>query len=119
MIYSFRLADTTTTRIPKAKQAMLGLTTHRLTGSKEATQMLHSFGHSVSYNEILRYNTKWSKRQTSVKLRFSNVKSLHSSIDKNNGRQETVTGANATHDTNKTLFYPVIPGNNIPFLFIH
>ena len=39
--------------------------------------------------------------------------SLHSSIDNNDGRQETMTGAGTTHDTNKTLFQPLIPGETL------
>ncbi len=77
--------QTLITRIPNAKQAMLGLTSHCLTGSKEAAQTLHKFGHSISYNDILRYNTLWPSSQTPVHWRFSNVKSLHSSIDNNDG----------------------------------
>lgn len=98
------------TRTANAKQAMLGLTVHRLTGSKEAAQTLHSLGHTISYNEILRYNDLWAKNQHPVHKKFFNVRSLHTSIDNNDGRQETITGAGTTHDTNRTLFQPVLPG---------
>ncbi len=101
------------TRQKNAKQAMLGLTIHRLTGSKEAATHLHSLGHSISYNEIRKYNDAWSSAQIEVHKRFVKGFPLHSSIDNNDGRQETVTGAGTTHDTNSTLFQQFIPGQFI------
>ena len=101
------------TRQKTAKQAMLGLTVHRLTGSKEAATHLHHLGHSISYNDILKYNNIWSFAQVEVHKRFTNGLPMHSSIDNNDGRQETLTGAGTTHDTNSTLFQPILPGNNI------
>ena len=101
------------TRQKTAKQAMLGLTVHRLTGSKEAATHRHHLGHSISYNDILKYNNMWSSAQVEVHKRFTNGLPLHSSIDNNDGRQETLTGAGTTHDTNSTLFQPILPGNNI------
>ncbi len=92
------------TRENNAKQAVLGLTVHRLTASKETSQVLHKLGHSISYNSILKYNDNWSKNQPEVHKKFIGVKSLHSSIDNNDGRQDTTTGSGTTHDTNRTLF---------------
>ena len=105
-------------RQKNAKQAMLGLTVHRLTGSKEAAQNLHGLGHSISYNDILKYNDFWSHNQPPCHKIFSNAVALHSSIDNNDGHQETITGAGTTHDTNSTLFQPLLEGiaNCISFL---
>ena len=89
-------------RQKNSKQAMLGLTVHRLTGSKEAAQNLHGLGHSISYNDILKYNEFWSRSQPPCHKVFSSTMALHSSIDNNDGRQETITGAGTTHDTLST-----------------
>ncbi|XP_057316865.1 uncharacterized protein LOC130657893 [Hydractinia symbiolongicarpus] len=101
------------TRQKNVKQAMLGLTIHRLTGSKEAAAHLHNLGHSISYNEIKKYNDAWSSAQIEVHKRFVKGYPLHSTIDNNDGRQETLTGVGTTHDTNSTLFQPFIPGDSI------
>ena len=45
--------------------------------------------------------------------RFIKGISLHSSIDNNDRRQDTMTGAGTTHDTNSTLFQPLNPGEHI------
>ncbi len=96
------------------KQVVLGQTVHRTTGSKETVMNLHRLGHSVSYNEVLNQNNQWAKLVPINPVGFAKglVKDLpvHSSIDNNDGRQETVTGAGTTHDTNRTLFQPIIPG---------
>ena len=97
-------------RQKNAKQAMLGFTVHRLTGSKEAAQNLHRLGHSISYNDILKHNEFWSHDQPPCRKIFSNSVALHSSIDNNDGRRETITGAGTTHDTNRTLYQPLLPG---------
>ena len=97
-------------RQKNSKQAMLGLTVHRLTGSKEAAQNLHGLGNSISYNDILKYNEFWSRSQPPCHKVFSSTMALHSTIDNNDGRQETITGAGTTHDTNMTLFQPLLPG---------
>ena len=99
-----------TGRQKNAKQAMLGLTVHRLTGSKEAAQNLHRLGHSISYNDKLKYNEFCSHNQPPWHKIFSNSVALHSSIDNNDGRQETITGAGTTNATNRTLFQPLLPG---------
>ena len=36
--------------------------------------------------------------------------STHATIDINDGRQETSTGKGTTHDTNCTIFQPLLPG---------
>ena len=98
------------TRKESPKKAMLGLTLHRLTGSKEAIMNLNKFGHTISYNKVREYNDTWSKSVSPVHERFVNCVSLHSSIDNNDGRQETLTGCGTTHDTNMTLFQTIQPG---------
>ncbi len=35
----------------------------------------------------------------------------HATIDNNDATEDTVTGAGTTHDTNWTLFQPLLPGN--------
>ena len=90
-----------------AKQIVLGLVLHRLTASKEGINMLHKSNHVISYNNILEQNKAWSKMIASNQLYFPNFRkgvATHSTIDNNDGRQETWTGKGTTHDTNKTLF---------------
>eukprot|EP00795_Rhopilema_esculentum_P014831 gene14831-5948_t len=41
----------------------------------------------------------------------------HATIDKNDGCQDTITGAGTTHDTNRTLFQPVLASWKPPQLF--
>ena len=90
-----------------AKQIILGLVLHRLTASKEGINMLHKSNHVISYNNILTQNKAWSKMVASNPLHFPTFRkgvSTHSTIDNNDGSQETWTGKGTTHDTNKTLF---------------
>jgi hypothetical protein len=35
----------------------------------------------------------------------------HATIDNNDGKQETMTGKGTTHDSNRTLFQPLLPGS--------
>ena len=92
------------TRKETSKQAMLGLTLHILTSSKEAVTNLHKFGLSISYNKVIDYNEKWSKLVVPAEQRLIRGIPVHSSIDNDDGRQETLSGFGITHDTNMTLF---------------
>lgn len=102
--------QTMITRKETPKHAMLGLTIHRLTGSKEVVMNLNKFGHSISYNKVREYNDKWSKVHSLAHERFKGFAYIHSSIDNNDGKQETLTGSGTTHDTNMTLFNPLTKG---------
>ena len=96
------------------KQLILGQTVHRITASKETIKNLHRLGHTASYNDILKLNKQWSKMVSSTPSSFAKgfLRGIpvHSSIDNNDGRQETFTGAGTTHDTNRTLFQPIMSG---------
>lgn len=102
------------TKEKSAKQIILGQTIHRTTASKETIRNLHRLGHTSSYNDILQQNKQWSRMISSTPASFAKGLirglSVHSSIDNNDGRQETFTGAGTTHDTNRTLFQPIAPG---------
>ena len=95
------------TRKSSAKQVILGSTLLRMTGSKTAIRLLSKSNHVASYNEIKRYNVEWANLSGSRVSLFSNMRKgipTHSTVDNNDGRQETMTGAGTTHDTNQTLF---------------
>ena len=52
-------------------------------------------------------NAAWSRMVSKDRLHFPYFRkgvTTHSTIDNNDGQQETVTGSGTTHDTNKTLF---------------
>lgn len=78
-----------------------------LSGNKEAIDVLHKCNHTISYHDIRMQNIAWSRM---VSLRQAAPPSLrkgavtHSTLDNNDGRQETWTGKGTTHDTNKTVF---------------
>lgn len=44
-------------KIKTPKQIGLGMTVHQATRSKELVRLLHAAGHSISYEEVLRYDT--------------------------------------------------------------
>ena len=95
------------TRETSPKQAVMGLVIHRMTGSKEVSNMLHKCNHAISYQDIRMQNMAWSRMVSLRKLLLSSMRkgvTTHSTLDNNDGRQETITGAGTTHDTNKTLF---------------
>ena len=67
-------------------------------------------------------NIAWSRMVSSTQ--FPNIPNLrkgivtHSTIDNNDGRQETMTGKGNTHDTNRTVFQlPTIDEESIPTLY--
>ena len=95
------------TKKKNPKQAILGLVIHRNTGSKEAISFLHKSCHTVSYKEIQLQNSAWAKTVRSQRAQFTTFRKgvvTHSTIDNNDGRQDTHTGSGTTHDTNKTIF---------------
>ena len=92
---------------PTPKQAVMGLVIHRMTGSKEVANMLHKCNHVISYQDIRVQNLAWSRMVSSRQSQLSNLRKgvcTHSTLDNNDGKQETLTGKGTTHDTNKTLF---------------
>ena len=97
------------TRKPTPKQALIGLTLHRFTGSKEGADELHKFGHGISYDNIKKYNRFWGKSQAPVQKRLIKSIPLHSTIDNDDGCQETMTGSGTSHHTNSTFFQPLLP----------
>ena len=95
------------TRKATPKQVVLGLVLHRLTGSREVANYVHKSNHAISYDAIRMQNQAWARMVTGKKSHAAHLRKgvvTHSTIDNNDGRQETVTGAGTTHDTNKTLF---------------
>ncbi len=89
------------------KQVVMGLVLHRLTGSKEAIDVLHKLNHVSSYRDIRLQNMAWATMTSTKTSLFDSLRKgvvTHSTMDNNDGRQETVTGSGTTHDTNKTIF---------------
>ena len=85
---------------------------HRITGKKEPVQYLHRLGLSVSYNRVLAINNAWAMSQPKTHYQFANVRSLHSTTDNSDLKQETRDGGNTSHYTNRTLFHIVLPDEN-------
>ena len=93
------------------KQLVTGAVIHRLTGRKDVVKILNKFNNSVSYDDVLKQNETWSRMvQQSDGWANAMVKGIatHVTLDNNDGRQETATGAGTTHDTNFTIFQPVL-----------
>ena len=89
------------------KQIALGLVLHRITGNKEAINILHKSNHVISYHDVRMQNAAWARMVSSRPLHYPEFRkgiTTHSTLDNNDGRQDTCTGTGTTHDTNKTLF---------------
>ena len=74
---------------------------------KHLIKMLHKLNHAISYSKIRKQNKVWLATVTNRKSMFSNMRRgvvRHSTMDNNDGRQESVTGSGTTHDTNQTIF---------------
>ena len=82
---------------------------HRLTGNKEVVSALHKLNHSISYTDVRMQNKKLAKNVSSQMKRIA----THVSLDKNDGREETSTGRETTHDANFTTFRPILTGKYI------
>ena len=94
-------------RKPSPKQIVVGTIIHRMSGSKNAIKLLSKCNHVISYNKIQIRNKVWSYLGSSRIFLFPNMRkdvSTHSTVDNTNGKQETLTGEGATHDTTQTLF---------------
>ena len=100
------------TGLRSPKQIIVGTNIHRLTASKEVVSILHKAGHSISYNDIRLLNDCWSKLGSTKEVYNGLLKGhvTHSSLDNNDGRQETMTGQGTTHHTNSLIFQPLIKG---------
>ena len=78
---------------------------HRVTGNKEVVSALHKRNHSISYSDV---------RIQNKKLAQCKIKSLHHiTLDNNDGREETLIGRGTMHDTNFTIFQPILHGKYI------
>eukprot|EP00794_Sanderia_malayensis_P001897 gene1897-2154_t len=96
-----------------AKQTVAGMTIHRLTANKEVVSMLHKLNNTISYHEIRMQNKAWSRMVSGTgRKSISMMKGIptHATIDNNDGRQETMTGKGTSHDSNRTLSQPLLPG---------
>ena len=75
--------------------------------SKEAINALHKTTYVICYNDIRMQNAPWSRMVSEDRLHcpyFRKGATTHSTIDNNDGSQETLTCSGTTHDTNKTIF---------------
>ena len=64
-------------------------------------------------------NSAWAKMVQLQRTKFASFRQgvmTHSTIDNNDGRQDTNTGSGTTHDTNKTIFKFQIQENYLPYL---
>ena len=94
-------------RSPNSKQIVLGLTTHRLPGKKGMVKYIERLGHSAPYHVILALNSKWFQNLPPSHYRFKNVTHLHSTIDNCDMKQESRFQSLQSHDTVRTLYYPL------------
>ena len=91
------------------KQVLMGMTIHRITASKEVANYLHRANHIISYYDIRMQTLAWENIVSSgesFKTDICKAAPTHSSIDNNDGRQETLTGYGTTQHTNSLLFQP-------------
>ena len=63
-------------KLKSPKQVILGMTSHRITGRKEITMMLHKMNNSISYQDVLRQNTAWDQ-MLSMQNGISNTMTKH------------------------------------------
>ena len=90
-------------------------------GNKEAIDGLHKTNHVIFYNDIRMQNAAWSRMVSEDRLHlpyFRKGVTTQSTIDNNDGRQETLTGSGTTQDTNKTVFQVLSIGQkqNLPMI---
>ena len=87
----------------------LSLTLHRVTGSKEATILLHKCGMGISYHDVRLLTNSWTNSistnfKNMLKRKFKDQKSVHITFDNSDGKQQTLTGSHTTHHTTGTIF---------------
>ena len=92
------------------KAVALSLVVHRLTASKETIKLLHRSGADISYDDVTKQIKSFStETQNNVNLAPKNISKgqpIHITIDKSDGRQQTLTGLDTTHRTNATAYNP-------------
>ena len=96
------------TKEKSAKQLVTRSVIHRLTGRKDVVTILNIV---ILYDAVLKQNEAWSQMvQQSECWANSMAKGIatHVTLDNNDGRQETTTGAGTTHGTNFTIFQPIL-----------
>ena len=72
--------------------SLLSLTVHQITGSKEATTLLHHFGVGISYNDVQLITNYWTtciapNRTGMVPARFSSNERIHVTFDNSDSKQ--------------------------------
>ena len=101
---------------PSPSALALGMVIHRITGSKEAINLLIKSGVTPTYTTILETSKKWAQDTTTELKRrkappcMQPFKPTRITLDNNDGGQMTLTGVGTTHDTTGTINQPVLPG---------
>ena len=97
------------------KQIITGSLVHRLTGRKDVVKLLNQTNNSITYDDLLEQNMFWFQMvtQQGVCPSLATGISTHVTLDNNDGCQDTTTGKGTTHDTNFTVFQPVLKGEMI------
>ena len=98
-----------------AKQIITGSVIGRLTGRKDVILILNKMGHSITYEDFRNQTKRWASTASESGFVAPMVTGIptHVTLDNNDGSQETVTGKGTTHDTNFTIFQPILKGENI------
>ena len=96
---------------------LLSLTVHRITGTKEATTLLHHFDVGISYNDVQLIINYWASCSTlnhsgMLLPGFSSNKPIHTTFDNSDRWQQTITGSQTTDHTTCTIFQVRSDNNN-------
>ncbi len=94
----------------------MGLTVNRLTGSKEASRLLHHSGVGISYNDVRQLINTWAEavameHAQMVSPGFVKGRPVHVPFDNSDGRQQTLTGSQTIHLTTGKIFQTSFPGD--------
>ena len=77
---------------------------------------LHKLNRRISYTDVRMQNKKLaqnvSSKMKAPKLLMKRI-ATHVTLDNNDVRKETSTGRETTHDTNFTIFQPILHGKYI------
>ena len=93
--------------VANKKQCVLSLTMHRLTGKREPVEMLERLGAGISYNKVLKTNQSWYESQPKPHQKFKNVKSVYSTLDNVDIKNDTRKG-DTIHHTNCCVYFPIL-----------
>ena len=102
-------------RIPTPKSLSLALTVRHLTGSAKVIDLLHKFGHTVSYSSTLQLESSLAQlrllQQNDIPEGFH--PRVHTNLvwDNIDFNEETLTGAGTTHHTNGILIQSNVERN--------